>query len=81
MLSPHSASFNEDTSLGPGIEWASASLIVALKGNVPNNVFNREVIPRWKEKFGGASVLADARFQVVDTLQQALTRTSEAKGH
>jgi len=23
---------------------------------VPDNVFNREVIPRWKEKFGGASV-------------------------
>jgi hypothetical protein len=31
-------------------------VIAALAGNVPDNVFNREVIPRWKEKFGGASV-------------------------
>ncbi len=57
MLSPHSASFNEDAQLGPGIEWATRSVIAALAGNVPDNVFNREVIPRWKEKFGGASVM------------------------
>jgi len=56
LLSPHSASFNEDAQLGPGIEWAARSVIAALAGNVPDNVFNREVIPRWKEKFGGASV-------------------------
>jgi phosphoglycerate dehydrogenase-like enzyme len=56
LLSPHSASFNEDAQLGPGIEWAARSVIAALNGNVPDNVFNREVIPRWKEKFGGASV-------------------------
>ena len=57
MLSPHSASFNEDAQLGPGIEWAARSIITALKGNVPDNVFNKDVIPRWKEKFGGASVI------------------------
>ncbi len=56
LLSPHSASFNEDAQLGPGIEWAARSVITALNGHVPDNVFNREVIPRWKEKFGGASV-------------------------
>ena len=55
LLSPHSASFNEDAQLGPGIEWASRSVIAAAAGKVPDNVFNQEVIPRWMEKFGGAS--------------------------
>ena len=30
-------------------------MITALKGGIPDNVYNREVIPRWKERFGGAS--------------------------
>jgi D-3-phosphoglycerate dehydrogenase len=54
LLSPHSASFNEGAQLGPGIEWASRSVIAAAAGKVPDNVFNSEVIPRWMEKFGGA---------------------------
>jgi D-3-phosphoglycerate dehydrogenase len=55
MLSPHSASFNDDAQLGPGIEWASRSIIAATGGRVPDNVFNMEVIPRWTERFGGVS--------------------------
>ena len=31
-------------------------VLAALNGEVPDNVYNREVIPRWKERFGGASV-------------------------
>ena len=57
LLSPHSASFNEDAQLGPGIEWAARSIITALAGDVPDNVFNREVLPLWKERFGGAGVI------------------------
>lgn len=56
LLSPHSASFNEDAQLGPGIEWAARAIVTALAGQVPDNVFNRDVIARWKEKFGGVSV-------------------------
>jgi phosphoglycerate dehydrogenase-like enzyme len=56
LLSPHAASYNEGAELGPGIAWASRSVLTALAGNVPDNVYNREVIPRWKERFGGASV-------------------------
>ena len=55
MLSPHSASFNEDAQLGPGIEWASRAIVAAAAGKVPDNVFNQDVIPRWMERFGGAS--------------------------
>jgi hypothetical protein len=38
------------------VAWATRSVVTALKGGIPDNVYNREVIPRWKERFGGASV-------------------------
>ena len=53
LLSPHSASFNDGGQLRPGVAWATRSVLAALKGQVPDNVYNREVIPRWKERFGG----------------------------
>jgi phosphoglycerate dehydrogenase-like enzyme len=58
LLSPHAASFNDDAGgeLRPGIAWATRSMITALSGSIPDNVYNRDVIPRWKERFGGASV-------------------------
>jgi hypothetical protein len=31
-------------------------VLTALAGNVPDNVYNRDVIPRWKERFGGVSL-------------------------
>jgi len=37
------------------VAWAARSVVTALKGDIPDNVYNREVIPRWKERFGGAS--------------------------
>jgi len=32
-------------------------VLKALHGEVPNNVFNPEVIPAWQQRFGGRSVL------------------------
>jgi phosphoglycerate dehydrogenase-like enzyme len=57
LLSPHSASFNDDGELRPGIAWATRSVIAALAGNVPDNVYNKDVLPRWRERFGGAPVV------------------------
>ncbi|MDF2115952.1 NAD(P)-dependent oxidoreductase [Roseiarcaceae bacterium H3SJ34-1] len=57
LLSPHSASFNEDGELRPGIQWALRSVMTALAGGIPDNVYNKDVIPRWKERFGGAAVI------------------------
>jgi len=37
------------------LQPGSDSALTALKGGIPDNVYNREVIPRWKERFGGAS--------------------------
>jgi D-3-phosphoglycerate dehydrogenase / 2-oxoglutarate reductase len=56
LLSPHSASYTEGGELRQGVDWATRSVVTALKGGIPDNVYNREVIPRWKERFGGASV-------------------------
>jgi D-3-phosphoglycerate dehydrogenase len=56
LLSPHSASFTEGGELRQGVAWATRSVLTALAGKIPDNVYNKEVIPRWKERFGGASV-------------------------
>lgn len=57
LLSPHMVSSNLDSGLGPGIEWATESVLRALRGELPEPVFNKDVIPRWLERFGGQSIL------------------------
>ena len=57
ILSPHMVSSNQASGLGPGYVWATNAVLQALAGEVPNNVFNPEVIERWKERFGGTTVL------------------------
>src|SRR5262249_59918389 len=56
LLSPHSASYTEGGELRQGVAWATRSVVTALQGGIPDNVYNREVLPRWRERFGGASV-------------------------
>src|SRR5499427_5264708 len=56
LLSPHVVSNNAGSGLGPGIAWATESVLAALRGQVPDNVYNKEVIPRWERRFGGKSV-------------------------
>lgn len=57
LLSPHMVSSNAQSGLRPGITWATESVIKALRGEVPDNVYNKEVIPVWQKRFGGRSVL------------------------
>ena len=57
LLSAHMVSFNAASGLGPGYLWATNSVLMELNGEVPNNVFNPEVIERWKERFGGKKLL------------------------
>ena len=57
LFSPHAAAYNGSGELFAGINWALRSVLTALKGDIPDNVYNREVLPRWRERFGGASVL------------------------
>jgi len=36
-------------------------VLSALRGEVPDNVYNKEVIPRWQQRFGGTSVWTSGR--------------------
>lgn len=57
LLSPHMVSSNIGSGLKPGIRWATESVLLALRGEVPDNVYNKEVIAKWQSRFGGKSVL------------------------
>ena len=57
LISPHMVSSNIGSGLKPGVAWATRSVITALKGEVPDNVYNKEVIPQWQSRFGGKSLL------------------------
>ena len=57
LLSPHMVSSNIGSGLRPGLLWATRSVISALRGEVPDNVYNQEVIQQWQSRFGGKSVL------------------------
>lgn len=51
MLSPHMVTSNLRSGLHPGMMWAMRSVLKVLKGEVPDNVFNTEVIPHWRQRF------------------------------
>jgi len=53
MLSAHMVTSNLRSGLHPGMMWAMRSVLGVLKGNVPDNVYNTEVIPQWQKRFGG----------------------------
>ena len=52
-LSAHMVSSNRESGLGPGYIWATDAILKALNGEVPNNVFNPEVIEKWRARFEG----------------------------
>lgn len=56
LMSAHMVSSNVGSGLKPGTEWATRSILAALNGDLPDNVYNTEVIPKWKERFGGRPV-------------------------
>jgi D-3-phosphoglycerate dehydrogenase len=57
LLSAHMVSSNQGSGIAPGYRWAGQSVLHALEGEVPDNVFNPEVIERWRERFGGKKLL------------------------
>ena len=57
LLSAHVAAHNYGAGIGPGIEWATEDVLKALKGQLPEHIFNKEVIPRWRERFEGRSAV------------------------
>ena len=57
LLSPHMVSANVGTGLRPGVVWATDSVLSALKGEVPDHVFNPGTIPQWRERFENTALI------------------------
>ena len=57
LLSPHVITYNAGAGLTTAIPWATEHVIKALKGEIPEHVYNKEVIEKWTERFGGQSLL------------------------
>ena len=57
LMSPHAVAYNGKGELREGVEWAARSVHTALSGKIPDNVYNKDVLYRWKERFGDVSVL------------------------
>jgi phosphoglycerate dehydrogenase-like enzyme len=57
LLSPHMIAANQGGTLGAAIPWGADAALAALRGQVPERVYNTEAVARWRERFGGASLL------------------------
>jgi len=57
LLSSHTITATYDGGIKPAIPWVKDAVIEALKGKVPNNVYNVEALPAWKKRFGGKSLI------------------------
>ncbi len=52
LFAPHMVSANSPGTLEPAIPWATAATLAALRGEVPEYVYNVDAIPSWLERFG-----------------------------
>lgn len=51
LLSAHMVTSNLNSGIKPGAIWAAECVEHALKGEVPDNIINPEVLPRWEQRF------------------------------
>ncbi|MGE0626922.1 MAG: NAD(P)-dependent oxidoreductase [Hyphomicrobiaceae bacterium] len=51
LLSAHMVSGNRNSGTRPGAIWAAQCVASALRGELPDNIVNPEVLPRWKQRF------------------------------
>jgi phosphoglycerate dehydrogenase-like enzyme len=57
LLSPHMVAATRGGTLGPAIPWATADVLSAMRGEVPEHVYNVAAVEKWRERFGGKSLL------------------------
>lgn len=57
VLSPHMIAANQGGTLAPAIPWATQAALAALRGELPEHVYNREAIAQWQARFAGRSLL------------------------
>jgi D-3-phosphoglycerate dehydrogenase / 2-oxoglutarate reductase len=57
LLAPHMIAANQGGTLGAAIPWATEATLAALRGDLPDNVYNAEASAKWRARFGGKSLL------------------------
>ena len=58
LLSPHMVAANQGGTLGAAIPWAAEDVLAALRGELPQRIYNVAAIAKWQARFGGKSLLA-----------------------
>lgn len=61
ILSPHMVAANQGGTLAAAIPWATAAVIDALSGRVPERVYNASAIDAWQARFEGDSLIGPGR--------------------
>jgi len=59
LLAPHMIAGNQGGTLGAAIPWAADAALAALRGELPDCVYNIEAIAKWQSRFGGTSLLVE----------------------
>lgn len=57
LLSPHMVAANQGGTLAAAVPWATAAVVDALQGKVPEHVYNKEAIGRWRARFERRALL------------------------
>jgi phosphoglycerate dehydrogenase-like enzyme len=61
LLSPHMVAANQGGTLGAAVPWAADAALAALRGELPERIYNTEAVAKWQSRFGGRSLVASAR--------------------
>jgi phosphoglycerate dehydrogenase-like enzyme len=59
LLSPHMVAANAGGTLGAAIPWAADAVLAALRGRLPERIYNGEAISLWQTRFAGRALLRD----------------------
>lgn len=57
LLAPHMVSSNLRGGLHPGLIWATRCVLAALRGEIPEAVFNKDVLPTWEQRYKSKNIL------------------------
>jgi D-3-phosphoglycerate dehydrogenase / 2-oxoglutarate reductase len=61
LLAPHMVAANQGGTLGAAIPWGVEAALAALRGELPQRIYNTEAVARWASRFGGKSLLVAQR--------------------
>ena len=57
LLAPHTAGRTTNAVFNTAIPLQTETLLTALRGQVPKNVVNPAVLPKWRERYGGMNLI------------------------